>query len=119
MEWTGTLVVVALVVAIAALGVLIYALIEAIATLRVARRVARDIEERLPGLAEKADVALDAFNAELLRLDGIVGQVEEVTARVNAAATLIHELANVPTTAASIASEGIKTVWQKMRRDRG
>ncbi|MBS3957747.1 MAG: hypothetical protein KGZ40_09525 [Clostridiales bacterium] len=119
MEWTQTLVVVLLVVAIAALCVLIYALVEAIATVRAARRVARDIEERLPGLAEKAEVALDAFSAELLRLDAIIGQVEEVTARVNGAATLIYELANVPTTAASLASEGLRSVWQRMKRDRG
>lgn len=118
MELTGWLVVVLLIVATIATGVLIYALFEAVSTLRVSRRLALDLEARLPQLIDKVDVAVDAFSAEMLRLDAIIGQVEEATARVNGTVSLIHEVASVPSAAANVASERIRTAWQRMKRAR-
>ncbi len=113
------LIVILIVVAIVALGVVIYALVEAVGTMRAVRRVAEDLETRMPSLIDKADVAVDAFNAEMLRLDGIIDQVEDVTIRVSRTATLVQEVANVPAAAANVASERLRTVWNRMKRERG
>ncbi len=119
MALTGWLTIVLLAVAIVALGVLIYALVEAVGTMRAVRKVAEDVEATMPGLVEKADVAIDSFNVQMLRLDAIVDQVEEVSARVSRTATLVHEVANVPATAANVAGERLRTVWNRMKRERG
>ena len=119
MALTGWLTATLIVVAIIALGVVIYALIEAVGTMRAVRRLTEDLEARMPDLIEKADVAIDAFNAEMLRLDGIIDQVEDVTTRVSRTATLVHEVANVPATAANVAGERLRTVWNRMKREKG
>ena len=64
-------------------GVAIWALIEAVKTARSAQLLADDLDARLVPLLDKADVTVDAINAELLRIDEIVTRVEEVTDRVD------------------------------------
>ncbi len=72
-----------LVVASALCGVAIWALTEAVKTARSPGSLADDLDTRLVPLLDKADVTVDAMNAELLRIDQIVTRVEEVTDRVS------------------------------------
>jgi uncharacterized protein YoxC len=77
---------VALVLALAALyGVLV--LIPAVRELRVA---VEEVRSRLVPLLDKADITVDAVNAELLRLDAIVTQAEGVGDAVSAASGFIR-----------------------------
>ena len=65
-------------VAIAALGVTIWALVRAVDTMASVKRLADDADRDLPPLMAKADLTLDAVNDELGRVQGIVTQVKEV-----------------------------------------
>jgi len=104
-----------IVVAIATCGVAIYALVELVKTLRSVRSLSDELGETLPSLVEKADVAVDAFNAEMLRVDGIVGQFEEVADLVIHTANVVQEAAQVPATAVNAASERIREMWQRLK----
>lgn len=49
-----------------------------------------DVRSRLVPLLDKADITVDAVNAELLRLDAIVTQAEEVGGVVSTASDFIR-----------------------------
>lgn len=53
-----------------------------------------DVRVRLVPLLEKADVTVDALNAELLRIDAIVSQAEEVGEAVSNASDFIRSPVN-------------------------
>lgn len=111
--------VIALAVAgLVACGVLVFALLEAVKTLRSVREVSDDLAERLPPLLEKADVAVDAMNAELLRVDAIIGDVEDISSKVGHTVTAVQGAVNAPANAVNIAGERIRIAWRKARRTR-
>jgi uncharacterized protein YoxC len=83
----GTTLTIVLIV-LAALG--LYALVTLIRTLRDVREAVADVRTRLVPLLEKADVTVDAVNAELLRLDAIVSKAEEVGEAVSSAGEAIR-----------------------------
>jgi uncharacterized protein YoxC len=85
MSVTETLDLVLVIVAIVLAGLGIWAVFVLMRTLRDAQSAIDDVRARLVPLLDKADVTVDALNAELLRLDGIVTQVEEVSGVVTAA----------------------------------
>lgn len=64
--------------ALVLVGVALYALFAVMAAVKELREAVEDVRSRLVPLLDKADVTLDAANAELLRLDGLVSQVENV-----------------------------------------
>jgi hypothetical protein len=78
------LLIVLVIVAIGALGVLIWALARAVDTLGSVKRFADDSDATLMPLAAKTDATLDLLNAEVLRIDAISDQVAEIVERVNA-----------------------------------
>lgn len=69
-------------VAIGALGVLIWTLFQAVDTMSSVKRLADDTDREVMPVVAKADATLDALNAELARVEGIVDQVQEVTETV-------------------------------------
>lgn len=83
-----------LLVVLAAVG--IYAVFMLVRTLGETRAFMTETRERLTPLLEKADVTLDAVNAELLRLDGIVTQVEEVSGTVSSTTRVASEFIRSP-----------------------
>ncbi len=90
------LVIFALVAAIALCGVGIWAAIELARTARSSRKLADDLDERVPPLADKLDVTVDAFNAELLRVDIIVDQLEGAVDRFTGTAETVREVVDAP-----------------------
>lgn len=78
------LLIVLVIVAIAALGVLIWALVRAVDTLGSVKRFADDSDATFIPLAGKADATLDLVNAEVLRIDAISDQISEIVERLNA-----------------------------------
>lgn len=71
-------------------GIGIYAAVVFIRATRDAREAIVDLHARLVPLIDKADVSLDAVNAEILRLDGIVTDIEEVSGAVSSATEMIR-----------------------------
>lgn len=81
---------------IALCAVAIWGIIRIVETARSVRTLADDLEARLVPLVDKADVTVDAVNAELLRIDGIVGQFEEIGERLGATTRTVREITNAP-----------------------
>jgi hypothetical protein len=83
-----------LVLLIVLAGAGIVAAVALVRTLGDTRALVAELRERLVPLIDKADVTLDAVNAELLRVDSIVSQVEEVSETVSAATGFIRSPVN-------------------------
>lgn len=74
--------------------VALYGLVVIIKAVRRIETAVEDVRVRLVPLLEKADVTIDAANAELLRLDAIVTQAEEVGDAVSTASDFIRSPVN-------------------------
>jgi hypothetical protein len=85
-----------IVAAIALVGVAIWTCVELVRTARSMRTLADDTDVRLVPLLEKADVTVDALNAELLRVDAIVTRFEDISGRVESTTRTVQEVANAP-----------------------
>jgi ABC-type transporter Mla subunit MlaD len=84
------LTIITIVLALAAL----YAVFVLIAAVKNLLATVEDVRSRLVPLLEKADVTVDAVNAELLRLDAIVTQAAEVGDVVSTASGIIRSPVN-------------------------
>ena len=116
MSVTTGLLAVLLVLASALCGVAIWALTEAVKTVRSARLLADDLDTRLVPLLDKADVTVDAMNAELLRIDQIVTRVEEVTDRVNSTSRTVQEVANAPGEIVNDLADRVRRAWKTRKQ---
>ena len=85
-----------------------WAFVRLVFTARSVKTLADDMETRLVPLAEKADVAVDALNAELLRVDMIVTQIEDASDRVAAASSAVHAVVNAPLGAVNELSDRLR-----------
>jgi hypothetical protein len=88
--------VIALVAAVALCGVGIWAAIEMAKAARSTRQLTDDLDQRLVPLSEKLDVTVDALNAELLRVDLIVDQLEGAVDRFTGTADTVREVVDAP-----------------------
>lgn len=102
--------------ALAALAVAVFALLETIKSMRSFRQLADDLDERLVPLLDKADITLDAVNAELLRIDGIVSTIEDVSDTVGTATYVVQGAVNAPAGLIATAAEQIRGLWRSSRR---
>lgn len=78
---------------------------------RSIKRLADDTHSRLTPLLDKADVTVDALNAELLRVDMLVTRFEDAADRVSQTATTLHEIANAPERIAGGIAEKVRS-WR-------
>ncbi|MHB1016443.1 MAG: hypothetical protein ACYC2X_00940 [Coriobacteriia bacterium] len=97
------------VVAIVLCGVALYAIVVVVKAIREIRVAVEDIRVRLVPLLDKADITIDAANAELLRLDAIVTQAEGVGEAVSSASDFIRSPVNT-------AAQGIARVIRTFGR---
>lgn len=89
---------------IALCGTAIWALVVLVRTARSTDRLVRDLDARVLPLIDKASVTVDALNMEIVRVDGIVTQLEEVSGRVSSTTRAASELVSAP--AAAVAGMG-------------
>ncbi len=116
MSTTTALLAVLLVFASALCGVAIWALTESVKTARSAKQLADDLDARLVPLLDKADVTVDAMNAELLRIDQIVTRVEEVTDRVSDTSRVVQEVANAPAEIVNDIADRVRRAWKTRKQ---
>jgi len=90
------LLIVLLVAATVACGFAVWALVEMVKTARAGREFFDVTQRDLIPLMEKADVTVDAINAELYRIDGIITHFENAGERVEAASGTISGIVNTP-----------------------
>jgi len=112
----SVLVVVALVAAILLCACGTWAAIELARAARDVRAAAREAGNRLVPLLDKADVTVDAFNAELLRADAIITQFEEAGARVSQASGTLSDIVNAPAEIVSEVAERVRRAWKDRKR---
>jgi hypothetical protein len=73
--------------------------VQIIATVRSTRRLTDELGAILPPLVRRADGTLDAVNAEIERVDGVVSQFEEVSENVVATTRAASDIAGAPAAA--------------------
>ena len=95
----------------------IWALIEAVRTSRSLRVLADDIDARAVPLLDKADITIDALNAELLRVDTIVTRVEEITDRVESTTRTVQDVANAPAEIVTDIADRVRRAWKRNRAE--
>lgn len=105
-----------LVVASALCGVGIWALVEWVKTARSLKQLAMDLDIRMVPLLDKADITVDAMNAELLRFDHIVTRIEEVTDRVSDTSRVVQEVANAPAEIVTDLAERVRKAWKTRKQ---
>lgn len=93
----------------------VVALAQAVITMRSVKRLADDTQSRLIPFLEKIDVTVDAVNAELLRIDGIVTQIEEVSDRVTTTTTAVQDAVHAPLEVVSNLGSTIRSAWKRTR----
>ena len=118
MSGTTALLAVLLVVASALCGVAIWALTESVKTARSLKQLADNLDVRLVPLLDKADVTVDAMNAELLRIDQIVTRVDEVTERVSDTSRTVQEVANAPAEIVNDLALRVRRAWKTRKQPR-
>jgi len=114
-DTAAVLQIVLLVVASAACGFVIWAVFELVKTLRSTRTMVERLDATLIPLLDKADVTVDAVNAELLRIDEIVTRVEEVTDRVSSTSRTVQEVANAPAEIVNEIADRVRKVFRSRK----
>jgi hypothetical protein len=111
----GTVTVLLGVLIVAAIGLCgtgIWAFIEGVKTARSMRVLTDDLDSRVVPLLDKADVTVDAINAELLRVDGIVTRFEDVAERVESTTRTVQEVANAPAEIVNDIADRVRRAWK-------
>jgi hypothetical protein len=108
---------VALVFASTVCAVAIWALVEGVKTARSARTLSDDLDERLVPLLDKADVTVDALNAELLRIDAIVTRIEEITDSVENTTRTVQGVANAPGEIVTDLADRVRRAWKRRQAE--
>jgi hypothetical protein len=98
-------------------AVAIWALTESVKTARSVSRLADDLDVRAIPLLDKADVTIDAINAELLRMDAIVTRVEEITDRVDSTSRTVQGVANAPGEIVTDIAERVRRAWRRRQTE--
>ncbi len=109
------LLVVLLVVASILCGVAIWVLLDVLKTSRSVRELSDDTRERLVPLLDKTDVTVDAVNAEILRVDAIITQVERTSDRVSHASETISDIVNAPAEIVNDVASRVRRAWKDRR----
>jgi hypothetical protein len=112
MDAAALLTFIPLVVAIVVAALLGWGVIEVVKTARSARRLADEMYSTLPGVLERADEAIVAFNRELARMDGVVTQLEEVSDRVTSTTRAAQEIVEAPAAAVSGLASGARRFFE-------
>lgn len=102
--------------AISLCGVAIWALIDFVQTSRSLRATSDETRERLVPLLDKADVTVDAVNAELLRVDSIITRFEDTSEKVTSASNTITDIVNAPAEIVNEAASRFRQAWKGRHR---
>lgn len=115
MSGFSTLSIIVLLIAGAACAAAVWAFIELARTMRSVRALSDDAARKLPPLVDKIDVTVDAVNAELLRIDGIITKFEDAGERVSSASGTIHDIVNAPTEIVTGVAARVRNAWRERK----
>jgi hypothetical protein len=89
---------------------------EIVCAARSVRVLSDDVHERVVPLLDKADITVDAANAELLRVDSAITRFEEASLRVSAASGTLSEFVQAPAEIVSSVAERVRRRWKERRQ---
>jgi len=112
MDATAYLPIVLYVAAIVVLVVVGWGVVQIVAAARSTQRLADQLYSTMPGLIERADATLVAINAELVRVNGVVSQLEEVSDRVTHTTRAAQEIVEGPAAAVSGLANGARPFFE-------
>ena len=95
----------------------IWALFEIARASRSVRTLAENVDARVVPLMEKADITIDAVNADLLRADAIVSRIEDITDRVDSTTRTVQEVANAPAEIVTDIADRVRRAWRRNRAE--
>jgi hypothetical protein len=116
-DTNGVLLTVLLVLASVLCVVSVWTVVQAGRTSRSLKTLADDLDSRVVPLLEKADITVDALNAELLRVDGIVSRIEEITDRVESTSRTVQGVANAPAEIVTDIADRVRRAWKRRQND--
>lgn len=85
-------------------------------TSRSLRALTDDTRERLVPILDKADITIDATNAELLRIDGAITRFEDASVRVSAASSTLSEIVQAPEKIVTGVADKMRRAWKDRKR---
>lgn len=109
--------IVSVIVLVVAGGAGTWAFVETSRAMRSLKVLADDTHVRLNPLLDKADVTVDAVNAELLRIDGIITRFEDAGERVSSASGTISGIVHAPTELVSEMALRVRRAWKDRHRE--
>ena len=115
MGLTVVLEVVAVIALVVVTGAAIYGLVELVRTMRSTRVVLDDLHTRLPVVLESADLSLNALTLELMRVDGILDDVERVSDSAAHATRAAEEAVQIPLQKAAEYAERLRKTLSSAR----
>ncbi|MBA4370267.1 MAG: hypothetical protein C0418_01660 [Coriobacteriaceae bacterium] len=119
MDVTSVLVIVLVLAATAACVAVVWGVVEAIRASREARTFVARLDARLMPLLDKAEITVDALNAELLRVDGIVTRFEDASERVSTTARAAEAAVSAPIGLVAEAGSALGRIFSSLGRRRG
>lgn len=118
MDATAYLPIVLYVTAIIVLAITGWGVVRIVAAARSTQRLADELYSTMPGLIERADATLVAVNAELVRVNGVVSQLEEVSDRVTHTTRAAQEIVEAPAAAVSGLANGARRFFEVLFSNR-
>lgn len=86
----------------------VWALVVLVGTARSTRRLVERLDDKLPPLIDRANETLDSVNAEMVRVDDIVSQLEQVSDRVSSTTRAASEIVGAPAAAVAGLGNGLR-----------
>lgn len=97
-------------------GFAVWGVREVVFTARSVRKLTDELSTTLPPLIERADGTLVALNAEIVRVNGVVSQLEEVSDRVTSTTRAAQEMVEAPVAAVTGIAEGARRFFNVLFR---
>jgi len=116
-DTSGILLTVLLIVASVLCIAGVWAAVEAARASRSLKTLAQHLDAQVVPLLEKADVTIDAVNAELLRADAIVSRIEEITDRVESTTRTVQGVANAPAEIVTDIADRVRRAWKRRQAE--
>lgn len=76
-----------------------------------------EIRDAALPLVSKAEVTIDALNAEMLRVDGIITSLEQTSEKVASASDTVTNLMNTPVEIVSGVTDRVLSMWRQKKAD--
>lgn len=112
MDATAYLPIVLYVTVIVVLVIVGWGVVRIVAAATSAQRLADQLYATVPGFIERADATLVTVNAELVRVNGVVSQLEEVSDRVTSTTRAAQEIVEAPAAAVSGLANGARKFFE-------